>query len=117
VFGTLGELRALAGRSDDAALLDLAPTVVVKRGNAGASVLARRDGAAPVVRFDVATRPLAAPDPIGAGDAFDAGFLVAWAGAAPTARGSVAVLRRAAVAGNAAAARHLGRARREVALR
>ena len=55
-------------------LLDSAPLAVVKRGAGGATVLARGDPAP--LRFDVATPAMTATDTTGAGDAFDAGFLV-----------------------------------------
>src|SRR5581483_7869237 len=76
LFATATEAAALAGGRGPEALLRLAPIVVLKRGAQGATVLAREaDG---VRRFDVATRPLQAADTTGAGDAFDAGFVVAW---------------------------------------
>src|SRR5437016_3152935 len=62
------------------------PIVIVKRGIAGATVLARGSGteaAGSVLRFEVATKPIEATDSTGAGDAFDAGFLVAWLGDRP----------------------------------
>jgi sugar/nucleoside kinase (ribokinase family) len=118
LFATQAEATAVTGgRAVDVLdrLLRFAPVVAVKRGRAGATVLARReDDHAPVVRFDVATRPLPGGDPTGAGDAFDAGFLVAWLAAPVAERRSVASLRRAAVAGNQAAARYLGAPKREL---
>ncbi len=120
LFATAGEARALVGSALED-LLRIAPVAIVKRGSAGATVLVRRtDGDRAtgdrVVRFDVATRPLPAGDPTGAGDAFDAGFLVAWLREPAPSRHSVAVLRRAALAGNAAAGRHLRSRRTELAL-
>ena len=106
------------GRSDyateahTAALLALAPAVVVKRGARGARVLERAGGSV----TDVATRPLLAPDTTGAGDAFDAGFLVGWVGAIRAGLPAAAALRRGAAAGNRAAGRHLAAPRRELAL-
>jgi sugar/nucleoside kinase (ribokinase family) len=91
------------GREDR--LLELAPLAVLKRGPAGATLL-MRDGPR-VLRFDVATRPIAARDTTGAGDAFDAGFIVAWVGARSEGRGQAAALRRAALAGHRTAGRHL----------
>ena len=67
------EALALAGTGDiEAALLQLAaltPCVVIKRGAAGASVLARGE------RFDVPAPAVTVCDTVGAGDAFNAGFL------------------------------------------
>jgi ribokinase len=118
LFATAAEAEVVLGGPDPAGLLDVAPVVVIKRGSRGATVLARRDvSAAPVIRFDVATRPVRAADPTGAGDAFDAGFLAAWLALSPARRRSVASLRRGAVAGNAAAARHLTGRRRELTFR
>lgn len=118
ILATAAEARVLVGDADPDGLLELAPVVVVKRGSDGATVFARRDvAAAPVIRFDVATRPIRAADPTGGGDAFDAGFLVAWLGVPAASRRSVAALRRGAVAGNAAAVRYLVAKRRELVLR
>ncbi|MFH1475718.1 MAG: PfkB family carbohydrate kinase, partial [Chloroflexota bacterium] len=94
-------------------LLDVAPVAIVKRGADGATVLAR-GAAGPAVRLEVPTRPVAASDTTGAGDAFDAGFLAAWL-ALDRASGPAA-LRRAAVAGNLAAARQIAARRPELAL-
>lgn len=107
------EAAAFVGAGGEADLLRFAPLVVVKRGPDGATVLAR-SAAGPPIRLDVATRPLSAADTTGAGDAFDAGFLAAWlaTGRALT----PGVLRRAAVAGNRAAARQIGSPRPELAL-
>ena len=52
------------------------PIVVVKRGAKGATVLARVGSER--IRLEVATEHLTATDTTGAGDAFDAGFLVGW---------------------------------------
>jgi sugar/nucleoside kinase (ribokinase family) len=98
-------------------LLDLATVAVVKRGGHGATVLAR--GAAPTgerIRFEVATRRLDVRDTTGAGDAFDAGFLVAWLRARREGVPATAALHRSAVAGHRAAARHLSRPRPELVL-
>ena len=86
---------ALLGGRDLDGLLELAPVVVIKRGARGATVLARPGEPGAACTFEVATRPLCAPDTTGAGDAFDAGFLVAWLTAEP-ARGTA---RRAAASG------------------
>jgi sugar/nucleoside kinase (ribokinase family) len=64
--------------------------------------------------FDVATMPLDTPDSTGAGDAFDAGFLVSWLSARAEDRARPTVLRRAVLAANRAAARHLAAPRREL---
>jgi sugar/nucleoside kinase (ribokinase family) len=115
LFATAGELNALIGPSGrgDVRAVDLAPIVVVKRGPGGVSVLTR-DGAPS--RFDVATRPIAAPDTTGAGDALDAGFIAEWLASRASGRSTNVALRRAAVAGNRAAARHVSAPRRELQL-
>ena len=95
-------------------LLDHAPVVVVKRGPQGATVLAR-DGAANL-RFEVATEHRIATDTTGAGDAFDAGFLVGWFAARSAGRSLPAALQRAAVTGHRAAARQLSTPRPELPL-
>ncbi len=116
LFTNQHEAAAFLGELDPARLLGFAPVAIVKRGAAGATLLVRRPGgaAAPGVRLEVATRPFAVADTTGAGDAFDAGFLASWlaAGAATTS----AVLRRAVVAGNRAAARQLASPGPELAL-
>lgn len=119
------EAAAFLGDEDLVALLRFAPVAIVKRGAAGAIVLAR-DGepARPIpgspplhqpLRLEVATRPLTPTDTTGAGDAFDAGFLAAWSvyprdGATPSA------LRWAVVAGHRAASRHLSHGHSELVL-
>src|SRR6185503_9409744 len=77
LFATGVEAEAYLGGHDLGELLVDAPLAVVKRGQAGATVLARTDAGAPL-RFDVATPPLSTTDTTGAGDAFDAGFLAAF---------------------------------------
>jgi sugar/nucleoside kinase (ribokinase family) len=104
IFATVEEAAVLAARPE--ALLDLAPTVVIKQGAAGAQVLWRENGR--VLQIDVAARPITAADTTGAGDAFDAGFLHAYLGA-PNAR-------RAALAGHRAAGLWLTRPQAELAL-
>jgi sugar/nucleoside kinase (ribokinase family) len=106
LFATAGEAEAYLGGYDLVRLLDAAPLVVVKRGSAGATVLARAADRPPL-RFDVATPPLTATDTTGAGDAFDAGFLAAFLAAPPETRSRPAALRRAALAAHRAAARQL----------
>jgi len=105
LFATADEAQALMGARGADGLLDLAPVAVVKRGRKGATVLTR-DGAERL-RFEVATVPVAATDTTGAGDAFDAGFLVAWLDARRRGVAPHTALQRAALAGNRAARRHL----------
>lgn len=114
LFATLAEARALAGGEDEAALLRIAPIVVLKRGAEGASVLARQSSG--VLRFEVATKPVQAADTTGAGDAFDAGFIAAWLAARRGGASDASTLRRATAAGNRVAARHLTSRRIELAL-
>jgi sugar/nucleoside kinase (ribokinase family) len=110
LFAAGAEARALG--SSDEELLGLAPIVVLKRGLAGVTVL-YREGAS-IARFDVAAKAVAAFDTTGAGDAFDAGFILAWlAGRRADAPAAIA-LRRAALAGNRMAARQLLRPREEL---
>jgi sugar/nucleoside kinase (ribokinase family) len=112
LFATAAEAEALLGRHGVEGLLELAPTAVVKRGSKGATVLARSGQER--LRFEVATEHLTAADTTGAGDAFDAGFLVGWF-AARTARQSLpASLQRAALSGHRAAARQLSTPRPEL---
>lgn len=107
----------------DERLLELAPLVVRKRGPAGC-VVVRRDGHGRPAAVDVPTHPLDAADTTGAGDAFAAGFLVALLRAdadrardrRPAVTGSAAVLRRAALAGHAAATDLLVRPRTDLDL-
>jgi sugar/nucleoside kinase (ribokinase family) len=114
LFATRAESQALLGGPYLAGLAELAHLVVIKQGRAGASVLAR-DGETRFT-FDVATQPIEAPDTTGAGDAFDAGFLVAWLEQPVDVRSRPAALRRAVVAANRAAARHLANPGRELSL-
>jgi sugar/nucleoside kinase (ribokinase family) len=128
LFATASELDGVLGadgtarsdpRSDprlDGRALDLAPIVVVKRGAAGVTVLARTDPAGAILKFHVATKPIGAADTTGAGDAFDAGFIAEWLAARAAGRPAMVALRRAAVAGNRVAARHVAVARRELQL-
>jgi sugar/nucleoside kinase (ribokinase family) len=105
LLATFAEAEALLGRHAPDGLLDLAPVAVVKRGPRGATVLAREGD--DHVRFEVATERLLAADTTGAGDAFDAGFIVDWLASRAAGRSMTTGLRRAAVAGHRAAARHL----------
>lgn len=114
LLATRDEAAALAGARGAAALLALAPVVVVKEGRAGATVRLRApDGD---LAFEVATTSIEAPDTTGAGDAFDAGFLHAWLSAGADARSRPATLRRAVLAGHRAAARQLAMPPRELVL-
>jgi ribokinase len=114
VFATTVEAEAIVGGHDLAAIADLAPVAVVKRGRAGASVFAGSGDAR--IAFDVATKSLEASDTTGAGDAFDAGFIATWLAAEPSARFRPATLRRAVVAAHRVAARQLVSAPRELTL-
>jgi sugar/nucleoside kinase (ribokinase family) len=113
LFTTGAEAAAFLGARDVAGLLRFAPVAVVKRGPDGATLLVRSD-AGPAVRLEVATRPLAAADTTGAGDAFDAGFLAAWL--ALDRSPAPGALRRAVMTGHRAAARQLAAPRPELAL-
>jgi sugar/nucleoside kinase (ribokinase family) len=110
LFAAGSESRALA--SSDEGLLDLAAIVVLKRGGEGVTVLHRESG--PAGRIDVAARTVVASDTTGAGDAFDAGFVLAWLAARRDGIPTESALRKAAIAGNRLAARHLLRAREEL---
>jgi len=113
IFANTAEAAAFLGAGDLEPLLRFAPIAIVKRGASGATLLARRSGAPPF-RLDIATRPLAAADTTGAGDAFDAGFLAAWLAAGRDS--TPAVLRRGVVAGNRVAARQIAAPRPELDL-
>ena len=114
LFATAAEAEALLGRRAVDGLLDLAPTAVIKRGAKGATVVAR--GGGEPLRFEVATEYVVATDSTGAGDAFDAGFLVGWFAARAAGRSTAASLQRAALAGHRAAARQLTTPRPDLAL-
>jgi len=114
LFATATEAEALVGRRFIDALLEVAPAAVIKRGAKGATVLLR-DGERQL-RFEVATVSVAAADTTGAGDAFDAGFLVGWFAARSAGRSPAAALQRAALSGHRAAARRLSMARPELPL-
>ncbi len=108
LFATASEAEGLLGGYRVEALLDLAPVAIVKRGVKGATVLAT--AGEDRLRFEVATQHLTVSDTTGAGDAFDAGFIVSWLGSRAAGRSLPAALQRAALAGHRAAARHLGAA-------
>jgi sugar/nucleoside kinase (ribokinase family) len=114
LFATRVEAEAISGGRDVTGLTDIAGVVVVKQGRSGTTVLAR--AGADRLTFDVATTAIEATDTTGAGDAFDAGFLVAWLGAEPDMRTRPATLRRAVLAAQRAAARQLATAPRELSL-
>jgi sugar/nucleoside kinase (ribokinase family) len=114
LFATRAESQALLGGPYLSELVDLAPLVVIKEGRNGATVMARDGGSR--FTFEVATRAIDAQDTTGAGDAFDAGFLVAWLNLPEAERNRPAGLRRAAVAANRAAARHLANPGKELSL-
>jgi sugar/nucleoside kinase (ribokinase family) len=114
LFSTAAEAEAFLGGYDASGLLDSAPIVVVKRGAGGATILARGD-AAPL-RFDVATPAMTTTDTTGAGDAFDAGFLMSFLSEPPDENLRPAALRRAALAGHRAATRQLSSGSPELTL-
>jgi ribokinase len=114
LFATAVEAEAILGRPELGRIVDLAPLAVVKRGRAGASVLAR-DGRG-VLTFDVATPHLETADTTGAGDAFDAGFLVTWLSVPAEDRFRPTALRRTVLAANRAAARQLATPPKELSL-
>lgn len=114
LFATGSEAEALLGGGPLDGLLEVADIAVVKRGSKGATVLARSGSER--LRFEVATAALATTDTTGAGDAFDAGFLVGWFAARDAGRSLPAALHRAALAGHRTAARHLSTSRAELPL-
>ena len=111
LFAAGTEARALA--DSDEALLDIAPVAVLKRGPGGATIL-YREGTA-VLRIEVAAKAVPATDTTGAGDAFDAGFILGWLAARRDGESTAAGLRRGAVAGHRMATRQLLRPREELA--
>ena len=114
LFATAAEAEALLGLGPLEELLEVASIVVVKRGARGATVLARNDGG--LLRFEAATEPRTTIDTTGAGDAFDAGFLVGYLAASSAGRSRSASLHRAALAGHRTAARQLSVPRPELAI-
>jgi len=114
LFATAGEAEALLGGGRLDGLLELAPMAIVKRGSKGATVLARSGDER--VRLEVATTQVPTAETTGAGDAFDAGFLVGWFAARRAGSRLPAALRRAAVAGHRAAARQISSPRSELPL-
>jgi ribokinase len=114
LFATASEAEGFLGRYAVEGLLEVAPIAIVKRGAKGATVLAREGDAN--LRFEVATAHILATDTTGAGDAFDAGFLMAWFTARAAGKSLPASLQRAALAGHRAAARQLSSTRPELPL-
>ncbi|MDQ2965864.1 MAG: carbohydrate kinase family protein [Chloroflexota bacterium] len=114
LFATGAEAEALLGQPAVEGLLAFAPIAVVKRGPEGATVLAAEG--ANRLRFEVATERKRATDTTGAGDAFDAGFIVEWLASRAAGRALPAALQRAALAGHRAAARQLRSAPSELPL-
>ena len=114
IFATAAEADAYLGGQPKDRLLDYAPIAIVKRGAKGATVLARAGDRRQ--RFEVATAHVTAVDTTGAGDAFDAGFLVGWFRARAAGLPPAAALHRAALAGHDTAARQLTSARPELPL-
>ena len=114
LFATATEAQALLGGGPLERLLGFASIAVVKRGSMGATVLARDD--ADTLRFEAATEALTAIDTTGAGDAFDAGFLVGWFSARAVGRSLSASLHRAVLVAHRAAVRQLSTPRRDLAL-
>ncbi len=115
LFATGVEAEALLGPGREInELLEFAPLAVIKRGRSGATVFFRQGRER--LAFDVATLPIDTLDTTGAGDAFDAGFLVAWLSAPAAERGRAAILRRAVLAAHRVAARQLANPGRELSL-
>lgn len=110
LFAAGSEANALV--SSDEELLDIAPIVVLKRGPKGATILYMEERE--VRRLEVAAEAVAAPDTTGAGDAFDAGFILGFLAARRRRAPIAASLRRGAVAGNRLAVRQLLRPRTEL---
>ncbi len=120
LFGNAAEVAALLGPAAAGKvaekLLALAPVAVVKQGSRGCRVLWAGERNSEVLQSVVGTKPIAAADTTGAGDAFDAGFLHALiaSGYRPGVERNATVLRRAALAGHRAAARTLTAPRKEL---
>lgn len=110
LFANTAEAALFGARTWPARLLELAPVVVVKQGASGCEVI--MEGGR---RFRVATKPLTVSDTTGAGDAFDAGFLLRLLESdVPGAPLTAARLRSAVVAGNRAAGKLLSSPRADL---
>jgi ribokinase len=114
LFATETEAAALLDGLDVDGLLAFSRIAVVKRGAEGATMLARVGGER--LRLEVATARMETTDSTGAGDAFDAGFLVGWLAARAAGRSLAVALQRAALSGHRAAARQLSTPRVEVGI-
>ncbi len=112
LFANDDEARALT--TIDESLLGVAPVVVLKHGPAGATAIYRE--ATTPHRLEVAANAVEAPDTTGAGDAFDAGFILAWLASRRNGASVPDGLRRAVAAGHGFAARQLTRPREELRL-
>ena len=117
LFANREEAAVILGgrRRSLAALLEIAPLVVVKEGADGCRIMWLDTQTAGKHRLDIATSPVAAADTTGAGDAFAAGFLYALLRSGPSVR-DAATLRRAALAGHRSAADLLRRPRVDLGL-
>ncbi len=117
LLGNEFEVGVLAAARGPQALLDVTPILCVKRGAEGCALWARPGGrGAETVSLEVLAARVSTADTTGAGDAFDAGFLIAWLDARAAGVGLSVALRRAALAGNRAAGRQLLLPRRELAV-
>jgi len=117
LLGNEYEVGVLAAARGPQALLEMTPVLCVKRGGEGCALWARAGGrGGEPVTLEVFASRVATVDTTGAGDAFDAGFLIAWLDARAAGVALPVGLRRAALAGNRAAARHLLTPRRELVL-
>lgn len=114
LFATAAETDALLAGAPAERLLDVAGIVVIKRGQKGATVHARSGSER--LRFEVATEAIEATDSTGAGDAFDAGFLVGWFAAKAAGRALPAALHGATLNGHRVAARQLAVQRPELVI-
>ncbi len=115
LFATETEAEGYVGRQPLERLLEQASIAVIKLGSRGARVLARSGGSGDgILRFDVATRPVAASDSTGAGDAFSAGFIAGLLTARAAGRQLADALHRATMSGHRTAARQLTAPRQEL---